>query len=92
MSEKDNGHKGGDLWQGYAGGVDLADVAAAFRAKYGYAPVEVRWVGCVFLAGPIGARPRGLTARAVDASRAARELTAAEARERAQQLALELEV
>ena len=91
MSDDGNGHKGA-TWQGYAGGVDLADVAAAFRAKYGYEPVEVRWAGCVFLAGPIDARPRGLTARAVDAGRAAAELSAAEAAERALQLALELEV
>jgi len=89
-------------WQGYSrdGELDLAanleQAALAFREKFGYTPVETRWAGCVILAGPIGAIsepvPRSLTARAVDAQRAAVELTTAEARERAQQLALQLEV
>ena len=88
----------GVSWQGYSrdGELDLAanleQAALAFREKFGYTPVETRWAGCVILAGPIGAiseLARSLTARAVDAQRAAVELTTAEARQRAQQLALE---
>ena len=91
----DNGHDPAATWQGYSldGALNRAEnlehAALAFREKFGYAPVETRWAGCVILAGPIGERPRGLLARAVNASRAAVELTAAEAAERALQLALE---
>ena len=89
----------GELWQGYSRDSkfdlteNLEQAALAFRRKFGYAPVEVRWSGAVILAGPVGAIPeptRGLLARAVDAQRAAAELTPAEAASRAQQLALEL--
>jgi len=85
-------------WQGYTrdGELDLAanleQAAQAFRAKFGYPALETKWAGAVILAGPVGERPRGLLARAVDASRAAVELSAAEAAQRALQLALELEV
>lgn len=91
-----NGHAPAATWQGYSrdGELNLArnleQAALAFREKFGYAPLETRWSGCVILAGPIGERPRGLTARAMDASRTAHELSAAEAAERAEQLALEL--
>lgn len=81
-------------WQGYTrdGELDLAanleQAALAFRVKFGYTPIETRWAGCVILAGPVGEIPepvpRSLTARAVDAQRAAVELTAAEAADRAQ--------
>ena len=90
-------------WQGYSrdGALDLAanleQAALAFRQKFGYVPVETRWAGAIILAGPIGEKipvpvPRSLTARAVDASRTAVELSPVEARQRAEQLALQLEV
>lgn len=97
----DNGHDPSVTWQGYTrdGELDLAanleQAALAFQAKFGYPAIETRWAGAIILAGPIGVASeptRSLTARAVDASRAAVELTAAEAAHRAQQLALQLEV
>ena len=90
------------IWQGYSrnGALDLAanleQAALAFRQKFGYSPIETRWAGAVILAGPIGeipvTLPRSLTARAVDASRTAVELSPVEAAQRAEQLALQLEV
>ena len=53
------------IWQGYVrdGALDLTgnleQTARAFRLKYGYPALEVRWSGCVFLAGPVGEGPRG---------------------------------
>lgn len=105
MSASDSDNNGRDLsvmWQGYSrdGELDLTEnleqVALAFRVKFGYPALETKWAGAVILAGPIGAisEPvsRSLTARAAAASRAAVEMTPTEAAQRAEQLALQLEV
>jgi len=47
------GHRPG-VWQGYSLDTGLELAAAMFRAKYGYASVEVLVAGAVILAGPIG--------------------------------------
>jgi len=88
-------------WQGYArdGGLDLAgnlvQAARAFREKFGYPALATRWAGAVILAGPVGEIPQpaiSITSRAAVASRTAVELTAAQAADRAEQLALALGV
>jgi len=79
-------NNGRETWQGYSRDgeldleVNLEHAALAFREKFGHAPIETRWAGAVILAGPIGEIPEAVPRSLV------------EARERAQQLALQLEV
>jgi len=55
----------GEHWQGYTKEAEIDQVRGLFAQRFGYEPAKVLDAKSVWLAGPIGEKPKNLLSRVV---------------------------